>query len=195
MRSKKFLFLVRWIKNPLKIGAIMPASSYLVDRIVHEVINRYSNHIIIEAGAGTGAISKKLINSSVSVDENTHIFETDPVFFRHLKNDFKHTHIWNDCISSWATYCEKEKSIIVVSSLPLKSLPNPARQVVYSTYKLILSLHKNNHILQYSYGNTPPKIDTEFIHFMYWKKICVVFRNVPPATLWELKSKNTKRDG
>jgi phospholipid N-methyltransferase len=180
---------VRWIKNPLKIGAVMPASSYLVDRMVHEVINRYSNHIIIEAGAGTGVISKRLIDSPVSVNENTHIFETDPVFFRCLKNNFKQANIWNDCVSSWATYCENGKSIIVVSSLPLKSLPNSDRQIVYSTYKLILGLQGNNHILQYSYGNNPPKLDKEFINLMYWKKICVVLRNIPPATLWELKCK------
>ncbi|CAG1770861.1 phosphatidylethanolamine/phosphatidyl-N-methylethanolamine N-methyltransferase [uncultured bacterium] len=190
MHSKKFLFLERWIKNPLKIGAIMPASSYLVDRIVHEVINRYSNHIIIEAGAGTGSISKKLINSPISIDENTHIFETDPVFFRFLKSNFKQANIWNDCISNWAIYCGNAKSIIVVSSLPLKSLPHSVRRLVYLNYKLILGLHKNNHVLQYSYGNSPPTLDKEFMNLIYWKKICVVFRNIPPATLWELKSKD-----
>ena len=61
------LFLRRWAANPLQMGSVVPSSRALGRRIAG-LIERSGDEVVVELGAGTGAVSRALLDGGV-IDE------------------------------------------------------------------------------------------------------------------------------
>ena len=85
-QSDTSLFFGRWLKNPLQMGSIIPSSPRL-GQLIAQHIDRHSKSRILELGAGTGAITRSLINSGVSASRIT-MLEIEPNMARHLSEKF-----------------------------------------------------------------------------------------------------------
>ena len=59
-RQSTVLFLRRWLANPLQMGSIIPSSPAL-GRQVARLIERHEDEVVLELGAGTGAITRALL--------------------------------------------------------------------------------------------------------------------------------------
>ena len=77
------LFLRRWMANPLQMGSIVPSSPALCRRVVAQV-RRRPDEWVVELGAGTGVISRALLQGGIPADRIT-VVEIVPDMARHLR--------------------------------------------------------------------------------------------------------------
>lgn len=76
------LFLRRWAANPLQMGSVVPSSPALGRRIA-ALVERQDDEVVIELGAGTGAITRELLAGGVP-PERLVVVEIVPDMARHL---------------------------------------------------------------------------------------------------------------
>jgi phosphatidylethanolamine/phosphatidyl-N-methylethanolamine N-methyltransferase len=76
------LFLKRWAANPLQMGSIVPSSPALTRRIA-ALVERAADEVVVELGAGTGAVSRALLDHGVPPDRLV-VVEIVPDMARHL---------------------------------------------------------------------------------------------------------------
>jgi phosphatidylethanolamine/phosphatidyl-N-methylethanolamine N-methyltransferase len=58
------MFFRRWLANPLQMGSVIPSSAALCQRIVQHA-NRAGDEAVLELGAGTGVVSRALLEGGV----------------------------------------------------------------------------------------------------------------------------------
>ena len=80
------LFLRRWLANPLRVGAILPSSKALA-RLVGRNVVRDGNEVVLELGAGTGTITRGLVEAGVP-EANLVLVELDPDMVAYLRTRF-----------------------------------------------------------------------------------------------------------
>jgi phosphatidylethanolamine/phosphatidyl-N-methylethanolamine N-methyltransferase len=76
------LFLRRWAANPLQMGSIVPSSPAL-GRKIAALVERGPDEVVVELGAGTGAVSRALLEGGVPADRLV-VVEIVPEMARHL---------------------------------------------------------------------------------------------------------------
>lgn len=62
-----WLFFRRWLANPVQIGSAVPSSPALC-RMITQRIQREPDEMVLELGAGTGVISRAIVESGVPAD-------------------------------------------------------------------------------------------------------------------------------
>jgi len=62
--SNAALFFRRWLANPLQMGSVVPSSPTLCRRIA-ALVTRGPDEAVLELGAGTGVVSRALLDSGV----------------------------------------------------------------------------------------------------------------------------------
>jgi phosphatidylethanolamine/phosphatidyl-N-methylethanolamine N-methyltransferase len=77
------MFFRRWLANPLQMGSVIPSSAALCDRIVRHV-RRAGDEVVVELGAGTGVISRALLDSGLPA-ERLIVVEIVPDMAKHLR--------------------------------------------------------------------------------------------------------------
>ena len=82
--SNPWLFLRRWLANPLQMGSVIPSSPALCRRVVQQV-RRAPDEAVVELGAGTGVISRALLDSGVP-PERLFVVEIVPDMAAHLRH-------------------------------------------------------------------------------------------------------------
>ncbi|BDG72211.1 hypothetical protein Rmf_21400 [Roseomonas fluvialis] len=80
------LFLRRWAANPLQMGSVVPSSPALGRRIA-ALIERSGDEVVVELGAGTGAITRALLDGGVP-PERLVVVEIVPDMAEHLARRF-----------------------------------------------------------------------------------------------------------
>lgn len=58
------LFLRRWLANPLQMGSVIPSSPVLCRKIA-ALVERAEDEVVVELGAGTGVVSRAMLNAGV----------------------------------------------------------------------------------------------------------------------------------
>jgi phosphatidylethanolamine/phosphatidyl-N-methylethanolamine N-methyltransferase len=77
------MFFRRWLANPLQMGSVIPSSAALCDRIVRHT-RRAGDEVVVELGAGTGVISRALLDSGLPA-ERLIVVEIVPDMAKHLR--------------------------------------------------------------------------------------------------------------
>jgi phosphatidylethanolamine/phosphatidyl-N-methylethanolamine N-methyltransferase len=85
------LFLRRWLANPLQMGSIIPSAPALCRAIAHQV-RRAEDEVVVELGAGTGVISRALLDSGVP-PERLVVVEIVPDMAEHLRRALPHVNV------------------------------------------------------------------------------------------------------
>ena len=85
------LFFRRWLSNPLQMGSIITSSPKL-GALIAKQIDKQSSSSILEVGAGTGAITKSLINSGIA-PRRIAVVEIVPEMAEHLRTKFPETSV------------------------------------------------------------------------------------------------------
>jgi phosphatidylethanolamine/phosphatidyl-N-methylethanolamine N-methyltransferase len=80
------LFLRRWAANPLQMGSVVPSSPALGKRIA-ALVERAGDEVVVELGAGTGAITRALLAGGVPA-ERLVVVEIVPDMAQHLARTF-----------------------------------------------------------------------------------------------------------
>src|SRR5690242_14083486 len=64
------LFLKRWLRRPLAMGAFLPSGPFLGEAIARATLAGMNGHTghVIELGAGTGEVTKALLAAGIPAD-------------------------------------------------------------------------------------------------------------------------------
>ncbi len=179
-------FALRCLRDPRRIGAIAPASKALAQTIAKEV-RRADPGVLIEVGAGTGAITRALAAGGLASDRFV-VIERDPDFARLLRRNFPALEVLNRCASSVNSLVVDALSVVtLVSSLPLMSMPKAeARQSVEAMLALI-TRQPGSRLIQYTYAAPHLQPFKSVPPGWRWRRVASVWINLPPATVWSLE--------
>jgi phosphatidylethanolamine/phosphatidyl-N-methylethanolamine N-methyltransferase len=155
-------FALGCLRDPRRMGAIAPASRALARAIVSEV-RRTEPGVLIEVGAGTGAITREL-------------------------TAFPLAEVLNRCASNVDSLTiEALSPVTLVSSLPLLSMPrDEARQCVDAMLALI-ARQPGSRLIQYTYAAPHLRPFNGIPPGWRWRRAASVWANLPPATVWALE--------
>jgi len=177
---KKLSFIRQYIANPSKVGAVLPSSKYLSDKMLEEV-NFEQSKYIVEYGPGTGVFTKKILerrNASTVVV----LIESNKAFYHLLKEKYSYEmnliiiygsaenieEYLNDYQIPYADY--------IISGLPFASLPNHiSNNILSSTLKVMKT---GGRFVTFQYTKFKILLFKQYFPNINMKR---EFRNLPPA--------------
>ena len=179
------------LNNPGPVGSAVPSSRFLARRIAG-FLPRNPRGYVVELGAGTGAITAALLDRGIPVDRLIPV-ERSETLVRLMKRRFPHLNValgdaaeLRALLTAFLGKDDFEVSY-VVSSLPLRSLPEKTvRSILHEVERV---LHKDGKLLQYTYnlGKTPHPALSAFKR----RHTSVVWANFPPARV-DVFQKNSR---
>ena len=178
-------FLRALLAAPAEVGALWPSSRHLAQSMAQAAAACGASGRVIEVGAGSGALTRALLNRFGS--ERLQVVECAPELVQVLRKKFPHLDIRRERIEHFLPQAAPDPgSSLLVSSLPFKSLPAAQARLLSSTY--IRFVQNGGAVIQFSYGLAPPFVlhDTDDLQ---WQRVSRVWRNLPPACIWRLQAK------
>ncbi len=183
----KALFLKRWLRRPLAMGAFLPSGPFLSEAIAQATLSAMRGYAgqVIELGAGTGEVTKALLAAGIPGNRLA-LVERDPELTAFLRRHFNGLKIIEGDAARLPRLLAANAIgavAAVVSVLPLLSLPGDVvRGIVRGVFE---TLPRGAAMVQFTYGPTPPiprslRQDLNLIAVSS-RRIC---RNVPPAAVW-----------
>ncbi|EHI97656.1 hypothetical protein CDLVIII_0949 [Clostridium sp. DL-VIII] len=173
-------FIKQYITKPRTVGAILPSSKYLANKMIEDIEFKSARYIV-EYGSGTGVFTEKIVKGR---KKNTKIllFESNKKFCDLLKDKYKNEsdiYVINDSAEYIGKYMKKYNIPwidYIVSGLPFASLPNDlSSNILKETQK---HLKEEGKFITFQYT----LLKKDFIK-KYFNKVSVKreVRNVPPA--------------
>jgi len=183
----KLAFLKEAIIDLRKTGSFVPSSSFLAKKLVAPIIMK-SGICVVELGAGTGPVTKHLLDV---LPKNSRLIsiEINASLAKKLKeaiND-KRLEIINGDASKLSKYLKErniKKADYIVSSLPLDNLPKSKRLAIYNQIKNCIRPDGAYIQFQYLLANLS-EIKKRFVI----SDIGFEPRNFPPAFVYTCKLK------
>lgn len=185
------MFLLEYIKNPSKVGAIAPSSKYLAEEMI-EKINFNTAKCIVEYGPGTGVFTEKIL-ARVKEDTIVILIELNKNFYEDLQKKYGYKNnviIINESAENidniLKKYCIK-KMDYVVSGLPFASLPKEVSENILR--KTSIFLNDNGDFITFQYSLLKKNFIEKFFSYMETK---LVVRNLPPAYVLDCRGVNNE---
>ena len=186
--EENLVFLKRWFRNPLRLGALFPSSQALSMTMAKTVVlkqQRDRDQYVVEIGAGTGRFTEALLNMGFPPQKLVCI-EIDKDLYHYMKKRFPHINLF------WGNACHLENIVpqsihqkisCIVSGIPMVSIPDPVRRkIVQSCFKI---MSPEGRLYQFTYSPFAPITDKgirlrgQRIHWVFW--------NMPPASIWSYR--------
>jgi phospholipid N-methyltransferase len=176
MNSGLPLFLREILTNPGAMGAACPSSKRLANKIAGQV--PLSAGLTLELGGGTGVVTSALLQRKI-LPKNLVVIERSAALAEHLQTRFPQLKILQGDASELTkllgTSCLKAN--VVVSSLPLRSLPAKTVQSIGAQLENILVT--GGLYIQFTYSlHRSPLIPSPHLQ---WLKSEYIWLNIPPA--------------
>lgn len=177
---KQLSFVKQYLMKPRSVGAILPSSKYLANKMMEGIdFNRAT--CIVEFGPGTGIFTDALLSRR---KKNTKLilFETNHEFCAILKEKYQNEsnlyiyHASAECIEEHLLHHDIQSVDYIVSGLPFASLPSHvSTQILHETKRY---LKNNGQFITFQYTLFKKKFIGKYFRNIRTKR---VFRNVPPA--------------
>lgn len=184
--NENIQFLQAFLKNPAKVGAIIPSSPELAKKMLDDISPDQDN-IIIELGTGTGAVTR-FIPELVPDDRSYIGIELDTRLVRTLRRSFPSLKIIRGSAEDIAAIHEKTgfgNAKYILSCLPFVSLPNEIVDSILKEIEKYMDKGCLFRTFQYAHGfYLPPALKLrKFMRERYGcsVKSKLVLKNVPPA--------------
>lgn len=182
--SDEGVLFAKWLRDPLRIGAVVPSGAALAHAMAKAVDNARPG-IVVELGGGTGAVTRALLKSGIAPADLV-IIERDEGLYRLLVQRFPGTHvILGDAMHVKDLVRRAGLSPVkaIVSGLPLLAMA-PRSQMILLRQCFAL-MGGDGLVVQFTYGPASPVPERRLKRFGLKAKLAKrVWRNVPPATVW-----------
>jgi phosphatidylethanolamine/phosphatidyl-N-methylethanolamine N-methyltransferase len=178
--SNTALFFRRWLKNPMQMGSIIPSSPALCRRIAAQV-RRAEDEIVLELGAGTGVVSRALVDAGVP-PEKLFVVEIVPDMAEHLRAALPGVNvICGDAFEAAATLPARFHGKVgtAICGIPLVLLPYEAQQKFVAAVEAVAP---GRGFLLYTYCITSPLPYGRL--GLTAKREAWTPLNFPPASVW-----------
>lgn len=174
--------LFAMLKHPAQTGTLVPSSRVLARTMAHGAEHAA---LIVELGAGTGAVTRALVQRK-RPETPLIAVELQPRLAHTLRRRFPRIDVRTKSAKHVLDHLENPpENVALVSSLPFRSLPD---DVVAETVDSIAAFLRPSHerrLIQFTYHIKPPFTAPEGLA---WRRVATVWRNTPPATVWELRA-------
>lgn len=184
------LFLKRWLRRPLAMGAVVPSGKLLGEALalttLREIEGRDGH--VVELGAGTGEVTRALLAAGIPAARLA-LVERDPELVAFLRRHFRGPQIIEGDASRLPRLLAAngiERIAAVVSGLPLLSLPaDVVNGIVHGAFE---ALPRGAAFIQFTYGPSQPvpRSLRESLHLAA-ERGRRIWRNVPPAVVWTFR--------
>ena len=175
-------FMAVALARPSTVGAILPSSRHLADAMARAAAGAQR---LIELGAGTGAITAALCEQHPDVP--TLAVEMESGLADHLRERFPRIEVRAAAAHEVLREMRRPGHTALVSSLPFRSLPPRLRLRSSLAIERFLLAHPERRLVQYTYLPRVP-FDLRLGTTLRWRRVAAVWRNVPPAWVWELST-------
>jgi phosphatidylethanolamine/phosphatidyl-N-methylethanolamine N-methyltransferase len=173
--------LAHLIKAPALTGAVVPSSQFLANAMADAAEG--AAHIV-ELGAGTGPVTRALAQRYP--DARLTVVELQPALARQLTRAYPRADVHARPAAEVLDELDAGGlPVVVVSSLPFRCLPAPARAETRSSILRFLRRHPGSWLVQFTYQPRAP-FDGE--HGFAWRRGRTVVANLPPAGVWTLSA-------
>lgn len=180
------LFLSRWIKAPLRIGAVVPSSRRLAQAMAAQLPPEYE--ICVELGGGTGSLTRSLLDYGVP-PEKLIVLERDPHLAALLRKKFPRVRVVQGDASRLPGILRAHgigRVDAIMSSLPLVSMPRRLCQRIIASG--FAALKPDGVFVQYTYGLMPPVSHRVAARLRFDGTLRVrIWQNIPPAAVWRYR--------
>ena len=178
--ANPWLFFRRWLANPLEMGSIVPSSPALCRRVVRAVRRGPDEHVV-ELGAGTGVISRALLEGGVP-PERLSVVEIVPSMAQWLADTMPGTNVVTGDARALPDLLPPSmhgRVGTVICGIPLVLLPvvEQARFIA-----AIQAVAPGRGFLHYSYCVTSPLPARK--HGLAARREAWTPLNFPPASVW-----------
>lgn len=179
--SAIWLFFRRALAHPAKSGAVIPSSDSL-GRLIAEQMSPAEHEVVVELGAGTGAVTRAILSSGVPADRLI-VVENDEEMTQFLRTEYPDVTV----VEADAAKIRKllpasvDGSVgAVVCGIPVSLLPLDRQRELASA---MLSLMPPGHrFLVYTYRLRSPLSAREI--GLVGTRLGFTWRNLPPASVW-----------
>lgn len=177
--SSLVLFVREVIDNPGAMGAICPSFPALTQQIAAQIPVE-GEGLILELGGGTGTVTAALLKKGIA-PERLVVIERSEKLARHLARRFPSIRIIQGDAAHLAELLGEEthKVSAIVSSLPLRSLPEGTVKAIALQLEQVLV--PGTLFVQYTYRHQAPSISLT----RQWINVYsdIIWTNLPPARL------------
>lgn len=167
------------LRNPATTGTLLPSSPTLASVMADAA---QGADLVVELGAGTGAVTQALLTSLPDVPLIA--VEVQESLARNLAARFPNVEVRaspaRDVVDALIAHPGK---IMLVSSLPFRSLPAPARAETIDSICRFLAHAPGRELVQFTYQPREPFAPPQGLR---WYRHARVWRNIPPAGVWRL---------
>ncbi len=176
------------LRDPRRIGAIAPASRALAQAIANEVQRVGAPPVLIEVGAGTGAITRALVASARAPQQRFLVIERNADFARRLSQAFPSLEVLHHCASCVDQLpIDGQVPVTLVSSLPLLSMPREEARRCIDAMVALVARQPRSRLIQYTYAAPHRRPFNTIPPGWHWRRTVSVWANLPPATVWSLE--------
>lgn len=138
--KQRLVFLRQFLRNPERIGSLLPSSKRLarqITRFIPEYSSKDHRCRILEIGAGTGTITKEILKK-MKAGDHLDVVEIDRSFCKILKKKFKGRKNIEIICGSIVDWQPEYKYDVIISSLPMNSFsPETVRKLIVTLQSLI----------------------------------------------------------
>ena len=184
-RAENRLFFRRWLKNPRQLGTLAPISVKLSQLAAQAALRHYKpDKPIVEIGAGTGRLTRSLLNQGVRPQDLTAV-ELDGEMCGFLRDTIPHINVVEgdaNHLTSLVAPQNVGRVCAVVSAIPLMYLPETLRM---SLVKAAFSILENNAgIIHVTYN---PRSPLQFWKTLEGQRVASAWFNFPPGFVWQFQ--------
>lgn len=179
--DEEIRFFKGWQRDKKGVGALLPTSSITARRMA-DVVDPTSGLLVLELGAGTGVITKAILQRGVQPDNLVSI-EYAPHFYELLRRRFPDVDVRNGDVFELDTVLGERRGQTfdcVISAVPMLSFPLENRIALMKD--LLSRIPRGRPVVQITHGPMSPLPAMpelySIAHFDF------VVRNIPPAQLW-----------
>lgn len=170
------LFFREWLASPGGVGAIWPSSKQLA-RCMVAPVPTHGDGLVVELGAGTGAVTAALLGKGIQQDR-LRVIERLDSFAHHLRKRFPTTTVLQADACELTDVLPFEAPVdAIVSSLPLRAMdPADVAAIVGQWAHLV---RPGGVVVQFTYalGTRAPDLGNKFVQCSNR----YVWNNLPPA--------------
>jgi len=169
-----------WIRNPLRIGAIVPSSDELARAMAALVPGGAGP--VVELGGGTGVITRGLLGAGIDPADLI-VIERDPTLHALLQAQFPNLCVLRGDATELPALLEPlglPPARAVVSGLPLLAMPRELQHRIVAAALAVMT--PDAPLIQFTYGLFSPVDRSKF--GLEGKVARRVFANLPPANVW-----------
>jgi phosphatidylethanolamine/phosphatidyl-N-methylethanolamine N-methyltransferase len=183
--DEEISFFKGWQRDKKGVGALLPTSSVTARRMA-SVIDLSSGLPVLELGAGTGVITKAILERGVKPNDLVSI-EYAPHFYDLLRKRFSDVDVRNgDVFELDRVLADRRDQMFdcVISAVPMLSFPLERRIALMKD--LLSRVPPGRPVIQITHGPMSPLPAMPDVYVI--SHFDFVVRNLPPAQLWLYRS-------